>query len=138
MIVTSGGKNIAPAPLETSLVSSKYIEQIVVIGDKRNFLSALIVPSFDNIKSYLLTQGKELSSNEAMVDYPDVLELVEREVNNAMSSFSKFEQIKKFALISRQFMIEKGEMTPKMSIVRKVVEKNFQDKIDELYKGANE
>ena len=137
LIVTSGGKNIAPAPLENMLLTSKYIDQVLVIGDKRNFLSCLIVPSFDNVKDYLLTNEKELTSNEAIVDYPDVIALFEKEVNDAMKEFSKFEQIKKFVLSSRQFLIEKGELTPKMSIVRKKVEENFKDKIDEMYKGAN-
>ena len=137
IIVTSGGKNIAPAPLENALLTSPYIEQVLVIGDKRNFLSCLIVPAFDNIKDYLISIGKEVTSNEAIVDYPDVIELFEKELMNAMDGFSSFEQIKKIALSSRQFMIEKGEMTPKMSIVRKVVEENFKDKINTLYKGAN-
>ncbi len=137
LIVTSGGKNIAPAPLENMLLTSKYKDQVLVVGDKRNFLSCLIVPSFDNVKEYLLTKDKELTSNEALIDYPDVIELFEKEVNASMKEFSKFEQIKKFTLSPRQFMIEKGELTPKMSIVRKKVEENFKDKIDEMYKGAN-
>ena len=91
----------------------------------------------DNIKEYLLSKDKELTSNEAIIDYPDVIEIFEKEVNDAMKEFSKFEQIKKFTLSPRQFMIEKGELTPKMSIVRKKVEENFKDKIDEIYKGAN-
>ncbi len=95
------------------------------------------MPEFDNIKDYLLSIGKEVTSNEAIIDYPDVIELFDKELKNAMDGFSSFEQIKKIALSSRQFMIEKGEMTPKMSIVRKVVEENFTDKIDDLYKGAN-
>ena len=137
IIVTSAGKNIAPAPLENALLSSQYIEQVLVIGDKRNFLTCLIVPLFDNVKDYLLSIDKEVTSNEAIIDYPDVIDLFEKELESAMNGFSKFEQIKKFSLLSRQFMIEKGEMTPKMSIVRKVVEENFKDKIDDLYKDAN-
>jgi long-chain acyl-CoA synthetase len=136
LIVTSGGKNIAPAPLENSLLSSSYIDQVVVIGDKRNFLSCLIVPSFTNVKEFLNNLGKDIDSNEAMIDYPDVLELFNKELDLAMSDFSKYEQIKKFMLLSRNFMIEKGEMTPKMSIVRKVVESNFKDKIEEIYKDT--
>ena len=81
--------------------------------------------------------GKDINSNEAIIDYPDVIKLFESELISSMKDFSKFEQIKKFALIPRAFMIEKGEMTPKMSIVRKVVEENFNDKIEELYKDAS-
>ena len=111
--------------------------KVLVIGDKRNFLSCLIVPSFDNVTDYLLSKDKELISNEAIIDYPDVLELFENELNKSMKGFSKFEQIKKFSLLPRAFMIERGELTPKLSIVRKKVEENFKDKIDEIYKGAN-
>ena len=137
IIVTSGGKNIAPAPLENALSTSKYIEQVIVIGDKRNFLSAIIVPLFDNVKDYLASKKIEIESNEALIEHHEVIELFDHELKNAMTDFSKFEQIKKFKLISRAFMIEKGEMTPKMSIVRKVVEQNFNDEIEEMYKGAN-
>ena len=136
LIVTSGGKNIAPAPLENALLTSNFIDQVSVIGDKRNFLSCLIVPSFDNVKDYLSSVGKELDSKEAIIDYPDVLDLFSAELEIAMKNFSKYEQIKKFSLLPRGFMIEKGEMTPKMSIVRKVVEENFKDKIDEIYKDT--
>ena len=137
IIVTSGGKNIAPAPLENSLLNSSYIEQVLVIGDNRNYLSCIIVPAFDNLKEFLSGLGKDASSNEAIIDYKETNNLFEKEVMNAMKDFSRFEQVKKFALISRNFMIEKGEMTPKMSIVRKVVESNFEDKINNLYKDGN-
>ena len=137
IIVTSGGKNIAPAPLENSLLNSSYIEQVLVIGDNRNYLSCIIVPAFDNLKEFLSGLGKDASSNEAIIDYKETNNLFEKEVMNAMKDFSRFEQVKKFALISRNFMIEKGEMTPKMSIVRKVVESNFEDKINNLYKDVN-
>ena len=133
LIVTSAGKNIAPAPLETALTSSDYIEQALVIGDKRNYVSALLVPDFDNIVKFLSDRGKELSSNEAIIEHLDVIDMIDQEVNRVMQKFSKTEQVKKVALISRQFLIEKGEMTPKMSIVRKVVESNFKDKINNLY-----
>ena len=137
IIVTSGGKNIAPAPLENSLLNSSYIEQVLVIGDNRNYLSCIIVPAFDNLKEFLSGLGKDASSNEAIIDYKETNNLFEKEVMNAMKDFSRFEQVKKFALISRNFMIEKGEMTPKMSIVRKVIESNFEDKINNLYKDGN-
>ena len=133
LIVTSAGKNIAPAPLETALTSSDYIEQALVIGDKRNFISALIVPEFENVKRFLHDNGKELSSNEAIIEHKDVIAMIDNEVELSMKSFSKTERVKKVALLSRPFSIEKGEMTPKMSIVRKVVESNFDEKINKLY-----
>tara|TARA_Y100001970_G_scaffold293785_1_gene443180 strand:- start:2679 stop:4460 length:1782 start_codon:yes stop_codon:yes gene_type:complete len=137
LIVTSAGKNIAPAPLESAVCTSDYIDQALVLGDKRNFISALIVPSFDNVKEYLKKKGKEVSSNEAIIEHLDVIELIDNEVNKLMEPFSKTEKVKKCVLLPRPFAIEKGEMTPKMSIVRKVVEKNFEDQINNIYKDAN-
>ena len=97
IIVTSGGKNIPPAPLENSLLNSSYIEQVLVIGDNRNYLSCIIVPAFDNLKEFLSGLGKEASSNEAIIDYKETNNLFEKEVMNAMKDFSRFEQVKKFA-----------------------------------------
>ncbi len=133
LIVTSAGKNIAPAPIEVKLTSSSYIEQVHIIGDKRNFLTALIVPNFDSVIGYLKNIQNNISDPNAIVDHPDVIELFNKEIENLMSDFAKFEKVKKFILISNPFSIEKGEMTPKMSIVRKVVEKNYSELIDGMY-----
>ena len=133
LIVTSAGKNIAPAPLENSLNDSKFIEQSIVIGDKRNFISAIIVPNFESVNSYLQSIGKDSLSNDAIVDHQDVITLIEQEIVFSMRSFSSFETIKKFKLIPSQFMLEKGEMTPKMSIVRKKVIENYLEVIESIY-----
>ena len=133
ILVTSGGKNVAPAPLENSLATSSYIDQVVVIGHSKNFISALIVPSFENIKTYLKTINKSVSDNEAMIEHSDVLSLIDSEVSNAMNDFSNYEKVKVFKLLSIPFTIEKGELTPKMSIVRKVVIKNNHDLIESIY-----
>ena len=134
LIVTSGGKNIAPAPIEVKLTSSPYIEQVHIIGDKRNFLTALIVPSFDPVIDYLKSKGNNISDLNALVEHSDVIDLFNNEIEKFMTDFAKFEQIKKFTLIPNPFSIEKGEMTPKMSIVRKVVEANYSELIDLMYK----
>ena len=133
LIVTSAGKNIAPAPLENGLNSSDYIDQSIIIGDQKNYITALIVPAFDNLSKYLAKNEIEITSNEAMIEHHTVIELFESEISALMKKFAKYEQVKKFKLLSRQFSIDRGEMTPKMSIVRKVVINNFKDKIDNLY-----
>ncbi len=138
IIVTSAGKNIAPAPLENAILLSNYIEQVIVIGDKRNFISALIVPSFENIHTYLKEKSLNLDGNEAMIDHPEVLSLIEGEVEGQMANFAKFERVKKITLSPRMFTIDKGELTPKMSIVRKVVLANFSDIIDLMYSDKQE
>ena len=133
LIVTSGGKNIAPAPIELKVATSPFVEQIHIIGDKRNFLSALIVPNYEALTSYLKSQNNDLKEPNALIDHPDVLELFKNEVDNAMTDFSNYEKIKKFTLLTEPFSIEKGEMTPKMSIVKKVVEQNYSEQINKMY-----
>ena len=133
LIVTSAGKNIAPAPIEVKLTSSSFIEQVHIIGDKRNYLTALIVPNFDSLKSYLKSKNSTISDISAIVKNEDVIRLYEQEIETAMVEFAKFETVKKFTLITEPFSIEKGEMTPKMSIVRKVVENNYSEIINGMY-----
>jgi len=133
LIVTSGGKNIAPAPIELKVATSSFVEQIHIIGDKRNFLSALIVPNYEALTRYLQSQNNNLKDPNALIDHPDVIELFKTEVDNAMVDFSNYEKIKKFTLLTEPFSIEKGEMTPKMSIVKKVVEQNYSEQINKMY-----
>ena len=133
ILVTSGGKNVAPAPLENSLATSPYIDQVIVIGHSKNFISALIVPNFEIVIKYLSSINKSLSGNEAIIEHKDVIELINIEVKNAMKNFSNYEKVKVFKLLSEPFSIDKGEMTPKMSIVRKVVMKNHHDLIESIY-----
>ncbi len=112
-------------------VSSTFNEH--TLSDIGSFGGCFNLP----IKDYLTSKKIEIESHDALIEHHEVIELFDDELKNAMTDFSKFEQIKKFKLISRPFIIEKGEMTPKMSIVRKVVEQNFNDEIEEMYKGAN-
>lgn len=135
ILVTSGGKNVAPAPLENAMVNSPYIEQSVVIGDNRNFISALIVPSFEAVEAYLKENGKSVSGNKAMAEHPDVLALLNSEVSNAMESFSNYERVKEFAVLPRLFTIEKGELTPTLKVIRKVVLDHFSQDVDKIYSG---
>jgi len=133
LIVTSAGKNIAPAPMENALTSSKYIDQAMVIGDKRNFISSLIVPSYDNINLYLKSISKDTLSNQAIIDHPKIIELITNEINDCMTAFSSYEKVKKFKLLANALSIERGELTPKMSIVRKKVLENYSELIDTIY-----
>ena len=137
ILVTSGGKNVAPAPMENVMVASPYIEQVVVIGDKRNFISALIVPAFEAVESYLAEHDKEVTSHAAIIEHSDVIALIGREVNNAMESFSKYERVKKFALLPRLLTLEKGELTPTLKVVRRIVLSNFDEYVENLYSDVN-
>ena len=98
---------------QNSIKNSDYVDQVIVIGDKRNFISALIVPDYEAVNRYLNDINKDDLSQNALVDHPDVIELFEKEINLAMKEFSQFETIKKFKLCPRAFSIEQGEMTKK-------------------------
>ena len=133
LIVTSGGKNIAPAPLENALITSVYIEQVVAIGDKRNYITALITPNFEALEGYLKTKGHDTLSHSDMVTHQDALDLYNSEVEERMKDFAKYEKIKKFTVCDRLFELERGEITPSLKIRRKAVNENFKDAIDLMY-----
>jgi len=133
LIVTSGGKNIAPSPLEGALLNSTYIDQVIVIGDKRNFISALIVPNFEMLINFLNSKKISLLEPHAIIEHEAVISIYNEEVIRLMEKFSNYEKVKKFTLLPQVLSIDKGEMTPKMSIVRKVVEKNYSILINNMY-----
>ena len=137
ILVTSAGKNVAPAPMENAMVASPYIEQVVVIGDKRNFISALIVPAFEAVESYLLEKNIEGLSASAIVEHSDVVSLLNDEVNDAMQNFANYERVKKFTLLPRLLTLEKGELTPTLKVVRRVVLSNFEEYVNSMYSDIN-
>ena len=135
IIVTSGGKNIAPQPIENALKSSGLIAEIVMIGNKRNFPSALVVPNFANLEKWAQEQGVGFASREALAADPRVADLYDRTVKDLTRGYAQFEKIKKVAVLPREFSIETGELTPKLSVKRRVVEEKYKDVIDRLYEG---
>ena len=137
ILITSAGKNVAPAPLENSLVTSPYIEQSVVLGDKRNFISALIVPSFDAVGNYLKEQGRNPLANDEIIADPDVMLLLKNEISSAMDGFSNYERVKEFSLLPRLLTLENGELTPTLKVVRKVVLENFSDSVNMIYSKSD-
>jgi long-chain acyl-CoA synthetase len=135
ILVTAGGKNIAPAPLEIALTSSKYIEQALAIGDRQKFVSALIVPSFEVLEEWAKAKGIDYGNRQSLLDHHEVHDLLDAEVAKTMEKFSRYEQIKKYALLPDEWTIESGETTPKLSVKRKVVEKNYAKQIEGIYAG---
>jgi len=133
IIVTAGGKNIAPQQVESMVGKDFYVEQIITIGDKRKFISALVVPSFDALEQYAKDNGISFTSHEDLIKKPEVIALYEQRIASNTESLSHAEQIKKFRLLAKPFSQEDGEVTPTMKIKRKVVEHNYQDIIDSMY-----
>ncbi len=136
ILVTSAGKNVAPAPMENALTNSPYIEQVVILGDKRNFISALIVPAQEAVANELSTQGKSVSENDIMSDHPDVKAIIQQEVDGVMEGFSNYERVKEFSILPRLFTIDEGELTPTLKVVRKVVLDHFSDAVEKNYSGS--
>ncbi|NQV38485.1 MAG: long-chain fatty acid--CoA ligase [Candidatus Marinimicrobia bacterium] len=135
ILVTSGGKNIAPAPMEIALGTNKYIDNVLVIGDNQKFISALIVPSFEALDEWAKLNGVSYSDKSELLENQGVKQLYEDNVSSIMTKFAHYEKVKKFELLTEVWSIETGELTPKMSVKRKVVEKNYAELIKNIYAG---
>lgn len=130
---TSGGKYVAPQPIENLMKASMFIEQIMVVGSERKFVGALIVPAFDALKKWMQEQGIPFTGNEDAIRNERVLAHYKDVVESINPKFNHVEQIKKFELLPREWSIETGEMTPKMSLKRKIIMEKFKDSIERIY-----
>ncbi len=130
LIVTSGGKNIAPQFVENALKTSRYVTQIVVLGDKRKFACALVVPNLDNVKKF--AAAKAIPDSEILKSKA-ILSEIQRDLEEHSKDLAPFERVKKIALLEKEFTIESGELTPSLKIKRNIVEKRYKEVIDSLY-----
>ena len=133
ILVTSGGKNVASAPIENKLKTSHYIEDVCLIGDHRKFVSAIIVPVYDSLKKWAEENGHRISANTDLVRNGAVRKLVMDEIENLQSEFARYEKVKKIILLPEPLSIDRGELTPSLKIKRTVVLKRYQKEIDALY-----
>jgi long-chain acyl-CoA synthetase len=136
IIVTSGGKNIAPLPIEHVLKSSPLVAEAVMLGDRRKFPIALLIPAFEALEKWARDKGVAFASREELIARPEVVALYDQTVKDLTGHLAQFERIKKIGLLPREFSIETGELTPKLSVKRRVVEQKYKDVIDRLYEGA--
>lgn len=130
---TSGGKYVAPQPIENKMKENKYIEQMIVVGADRKFAGALIVPSFMNLKQWAAENTITYTDIPDLIKQPKVLELFKNIIEDYNPLFNHVEQIKKFALLPQEWSIANGEMTPKLSLKRKVILEKHKDIIEKLY-----
>lgn len=132
---TSGGKYIVPQAMENKFKESRFIEQVMVIGEGEKFPAALIVPSFAFVKEWANRHNKNLgnSTNEEIASHPDVIKRIGEEIDSFNKGFGNWEQIKKFTLLSNEFSIEGGELTPTLKLKRKAILNKYQDKYKEIY-----
>lgn len=133
MFKTSGGKYIAPQLMENKFKESSLIDQLIVLGENRNYPSALIVPSFDGLREYCKHKGIPYTNDEEMIQKPEIIEKYDRELEQLNKYFGKWEQIKRFKLLPELWGIESGELTPTMKLKRKFIHQKFEKEIEELY-----
>lgn len=133
IIVTAGGKNVAPQPIENILKTNPYISSAVIIGDKRKFISALIVPNFEKLEEYANANNISYSDYGDLVKNDMVVNFIESEINRATPGLASYEKVKKVALLDREFEIEKGEITPTLKVKRNIIEQKYRGIIDNIY-----
>lgn len=133
LLKTSNGKYIAPQALETQLVVDKYIDQITIIANNRRFVSALIVPEYNQLKKYAEENNIKYSSMEELISLPEVKGLYQRRIDIRQESFAHFEKIKRFTLLAEPFSMERGEVTNTLKVKRNKVAENYKDAIEKMY-----
>jgi long-chain acyl-CoA synthetase len=136
IIVTAGGKNIAPQPLENKVKTNKYVAQAVMLGDKRKFPSMLIVPNFDQLEKWAMKRNIIWTDRAQLLRMPTIQAKMEKEVNNELAGVAHFELPKKIGLLEHDFSIEKGELTPTQKVKRRAIDKHYKALIDSLYDEA--
>lgn len=130
---TSGGKYVAPQPIENKMKESKFIEQMMVVGPERKFAGALIVPAFENLKEWARSQQIDFRSNDDLLRNPAVLEMYKNVVEEYNLLFNHVEQVKKFELVPSEWTVDGGELTPTLKLKRKVIMEKYKDAIERIY-----
>jgi long-chain acyl-CoA synthetase len=138
MFKTAGGKYVTPQVLENKYKESTFIEQIMVIGENRKFPGALIVPTFATLKDWCKHKGIAYTTDAEMTQNPQVIDKLKREIEALNVDFGHWEQVKRFQLLTKEFSIEAGEMTPKLSLKRKNILANYTDLVDKIYGSSEE
>jgi long-chain acyl-CoA synthetase len=134
LLVTSGGKNVAPQPIENLLKMSSFIANAVVLGDRRRFISALVVPEFEKLEAYARTQNIPFTDREELVREPRIMDFMKAEVDRATPLLASYERVKKIVLLGRDFEIERGEITPSLKVRRAIIEGKYGDLIEGMYR----
>jgi long-chain acyl-CoA synthetase len=133
LIVTAGGKNIAPQPIENMAKASKFVLNAVMLGDKRKFPIMLVVPNLDRLRAWAAHKKLLAPDDAGLLQLPEVEAKMDREVRKTLRDLAQYEVPKKLLLLAKDFTIEGGELTPKMSVKRRVVEQRYADAIERLY-----
>lgn len=130
---TSGGKYVAPQPIENKMKESPFVEQMMIVGAEKKFVGALIVPSIPNLKDWMRQKNIPFVTNEDAVNNPQVLELYKELIDSFNKFFNQVEQIKRFELLPNEWTIESGELTPTLKLKRKVIMEKYATVIERIY-----
>ncbi|MDQ5844824.1 MAG: AMP-binding protein, partial [Acidobacteriota bacterium] len=130
---TSGGKYIAPQLIEQMIKGSRFVNQVVLVGNGRKFPAALIVPDWEQVGSYVQLKGIKAGSRAELCKEPRLIDLFQRQIAGLTSSLAKYETVKRIALLEHELTIEGGELTPTMKVKRRIVDEKYRDVIDRLY-----
>ncbi len=136
IIVTSGGKNITPQYIENKLKFSPFINDAVVIGDRRKFLSSLVMIDEDNVFKYAQDNKIQFSTYKDLTNSPEIIKLIQEEVDKVNETLARVEQVKKFTILPKKLYEEDGEVTPTMKVKRKYVNEAFSDLIANMYRRS--
>jgi long-chain acyl-CoA synthetase len=138
LLKTSGGKYIAPQPIEQLIKGSRFVNQVVVIGDGRNFPAALIVPDWELLESYAKLKGLDLHTRAEFCRHPRIINLFERQIAARTQKLAQFEKIKRIALLDQELSAENDELTPTLKVKRRIIDQKYRDVIDRIYSGTDQ
>ncbi|MCA5005429.1 AMP-dependent synthetase/ligase [Sphingobacterium bovistauri] len=130
---TAGGKYIAPQVMENKLMESVLIGQVMIIGENKKFPAALIVPAYEELEKYCKIKGINFDSRDSILNNPQVLEKYQQEIDKANENFGHWEMVKKFVLLPKEWTIDNGELTPKLSLKRKIILQKNEEEINKIY-----
>jgi len=130
---TSGGKYISPQPIEQAIKRSRFVNQVVLIGNERKFPAALIVPDWELIDSYVRLKGISEQSRADLCRNERIIDLFQRQIDSLTLNLARYERVKRIALLENEFTIEGGELTPTLKVKRRVIDEKYRDVIDTLY-----
>jgi len=134
LIVTAGGKNVAPQHIESVIGKDHYIDQLAVVGDKRKFISAIVVPAFESLLEFAKERKLAFQDHDELIRLPEVVELYRKRIKEQSLPLAPFEKVKRFTLVAKQFSMQAGEITPTLKIRRKVVAEKYRELIERMYK----
>jgi len=134
LIITAGGKNVAPQQIEAAVRRDDLIDQVVAVGDRRKYIVALVVPAFEALEAWAAEHGVEARDREALVSHPEILALYRDRIGAQSKELAQYERIQRFALLSHELTLEAGELTPTLKVRRPVVVERYADLIEGLYR----